>query len=59
MGYRVYFVEKGNMAHEDYPTATKVEVRQNHLHVIDMRLGEIIAVYQSGWWIKATYITDK
>lgn len=59
LGYRVHFLIKGDRTFEDYPTATKVEVRQNHLHVIDMRLGEVIAIYQSGWWIKAHLIGDK
>lgn len=59
MGYRVYYILKNQMTFEDYPKATKIQVTQNHLHVLDERaLYQIIAIYQSGWWIKAVQIDE-
>jgi len=58
MGYRVQYLIKGEYLFEDYPNAAKVFVQQNHLHLQD-KAGDVIAVYQSGWWIKAFQIENK
>lgn len=50
MGYRVHYLLKNQMTHEDYDDATHVRVTQNHLHVYNDE--DCLAIYQSGWWIK-------
>lgn len=57
MGYRVHFLIKGDYTSEDFPKARNVDVKQNHLYIYDS-LNDIIAVYQSGWWIKVHKIEN-
>lgn len=58
MGYRVHYLLKNQMTTEDYEKATHIRVVQNHLHIFaDEDI--CLAVYQSGWWIKAHKIEEE
>ena len=55
MGYRVHFLIKGDFTYIDHTDAFSVDVKQNHLFLYD-KMNGLVAVYQSGWWIKAVKI---
>lgn len=56
MGYRVHYLFKNQMTHDDYKDATCIQVTQNHLHIYKEKV--CIAIYQSGWWIKAVEFVE-
>lgn len=57
MGYRVHFLIKGDFTYIEHTDATAVDVKQNHLFLYD-KMNNLVAVYQSGWWIKAVKIGE-
>lgn len=52
MGYTVTMLVKGGLVEYSYKSATRVDVKQNHLFLYD-KLDNVLVVFQSGWWIKA------
>jgi hypothetical protein len=52
MGYTVKMLVTGGVVEFSYKAAIRIDVKQNHLFLYD-KAGDVIAVYQSGWWISA------